>query len=121
MPGTLGREIQNYWKSKNFKKGLVIGPRIVFTYSIVRENCPQANIQKTLKKQSYYFCKKVFLYSIIVLKTKNIERKNFKKFLSLIKIKKILGRIEHIRKGKRIVSILRNLVRVNVLVSFIEI
>ena len=47
LPRILGREIENEQKSKNFKKGLWIGPRIIFIYNIVIEKCVQANIQRS--------------------------------------------------------------------------
>lgn len=42
--GTWGREIEIHWKLKNFKIGLRIRPRIVFTYSIIKEKCVQDSI-----------------------------------------------------------------------------
>ena len=41
LPGQLGREIELGWQKLKKSLGLVIGPRIVYTYMIVREKCAQ--------------------------------------------------------------------------------
>ena len=71
LPRILGREIGNYWKSKNFKKCIGIGPRMVFTYCIVKEKCIQANIQKMLKSNRMVSLKKLFILHNSI-KPKNI-------------------------------------------------
>lgn len=56
--------------------------------------------------------------------TKNTKRKSIKNILSPIntlKKEKSLGKGKHIRKGKRIISMLKSLAKKNAVVSFVEI
>lgn len=87
-----------------FRKGLGIGPRIIFTCKIVRDKCIQADIQKTHKKQSYDFCKKV-IYTPQQYRDQRYIKKKYKKYclINIVIREKSLRRVRHIGKLKRVI------------------
>ena len=58
LPGDLGRYIHDTWKQNYIMNtNIGIGPRITYTFNILKDKCKEVALQEQLKKNAYAFCK----------------------------------------------------------------